>query len=193
MALRLSSETKDTILKVLGISNASSLTLVSLLPSSSSAEAHQFHAGEILSGHLPLNFYILTFATNNIIVCTGAIAVLMWSIPCRPILVYTLISVVALYGLLMLKIMPKFVVGVLGIEFSSYALVWSLALTFISAAFVGYHFVKYACLGLSKLGTWVVAKLKLDTAWIYVCSTQQTLAADMHSFLLAVSRWVHDG
>ncbi|XP_057997658.1 uncharacterized protein LOC131176608 [Hevea brasiliensis] len=172
MVLQWNPETKDTILKVLGVAIASVLSLVSLLQGSSSAEDHQiltdlayFHAEEVLSGHLPLNFYVLTFATNVLIVCTGAIIVLLWSIPCRPLVIYTLITVGILYALLMVKITPKFAVRVLGHEVSSYVLVWSLALTFIFSTFMAYHSLIYACLGLSKLGTWLFAKLKLYSAW----------------------------
>ncbi|EEF51604.1 ankyrin repeat-containing protein, putative [Ricinus communis] len=159
--IRWTLETKNVILVVLGIITGAAFTTVCSLPKSfvegsNSIEGAEYHVTDVLFGGLPHIFYLMVFNTAILIVCVGAIVVLLWSLPFRPVVLFVTISVGIVYCLLVNDIMPKFSFTIGNHRIFSFPLVALFAVAFICFGAIAYY--AFSCL--CRLTKWGIRKTR---------------------------------
>ncbi|KAJ9164018.1 hypothetical protein P3X46_023636 [Hevea brasiliensis] len=151
-------ETKNVILVVLGVVTGAAFTTVCNLPSpflkDHHAEGRVFHSGDMVAGQLPPIFYLMVFNTAILLVCMCGIAVLLWSLPFRPVVLFVTITVGIVYALLVSNIVPKFLFRAGTHSILSSHLVGLLAIVFICCGAITYFTFFYLCLIIK----WVIKK-----------------------------------
>lgn len=152
--LRWNLETRNVILVVLGIVYGATFNIVSNLSSaflkSDFPEGVTLHAGDLLSYNLPPVFYVLTFSTAILMATSGAIIVLLWSLPFRPVVLFVTITVGIVYALLVHNMMPRFLVKIVTCNVPSSVLMGLLALAFICSGALAYFSLSYIALVLKS-------------------------------------------
>lgn len=145
----------DFLLTVLALFIVTAFSLTCSLPSFFPKEKHvakgPFQIKGIVSGELPLVFYIILLITASLTICMGLALVPLCSLPFRSYLLLGLLILYIIYAILAQNQMPKFLVRVGSNYISSSALMWILAVIFI--------FIAIALIHLPKLARWLKKKL----------------------------------
>ncbi|KAK3221153.1 hypothetical protein Dsin_015123 [Dipteronia sinensis] len=105
-----------------------------------------FEFKDALYGELPLIFYLMFFITILFTTSAGFLIVLLYSLPCRTVMLLGGISTFFLYLLLTHYIMPKFFVRAGSLLVPSYYFMWVLILVFIFTGALIIHLGNYLML-----------------------------------------------
>ncbi|KAK4839268.1 hypothetical protein QYF36_020561 [Acer negundo] len=129
-------ETKNFLLVVLALFIGLAFTVTCGLPAFFPRENYiasqvVYPFEDVISGELPLVFYIMGFISIVLTISSSILAALIYYLPCGNLLLLSGVSTFNLYVILAYYIMPKFFVRVSSHDVSSYRMMWILALSFI--------------------------------------------------------------